>query len=153
MKTVSVFDVAKFILNELGTISAIKLQKLVYYCQVWYLVEYERKALFEEPIEAWINGPVVRSLYNDHRKQDFVSFLSKGNIDNLSNEQKNLIRKVLKYYKDKSILWLITHTHQEQPWLIARKGFRESERCENIITKDYIYSFYKDKKIEDFIKE
>lgn len=153
MKTVSVFDVAKYILKEIGTISAIKLEKLVYYCQVWYLIEYEGEALFEEPIEAWINGPVVRSLYNDHRKQDFVSFLSKGNIDNLSNEQKNLIKKVLKYYKDKSILWLITHTHQEQPWLIARKGFRDSERCENIITIDDIYSFYKDKKIEDFIKE
>ena len=153
METVSVFDVAKFVLNELGTISAIKLQKLVYYCQVWYLVKYEGKPLFNEPIEAWINGPVVRSLYNDHRKQDYVSFLSKGNINNLSNKQKNIIQEVLKYYKGKSILWLITHTHQEQPWLIARKGFRESERCENIITTEDIYSFYKGKKIEDFIKE
>lgn len=153
MKIVSVFDVAKYILKELRTVSAIKLEKLVYYCHVWYIVEHNGTPLFKEPIEAWVNGPVVRSLYNDHRKQDYVSFLSSGNINNLSEDQKFIINKVLAYYKNKSIIWLITHTHKEQPWKIARQGFRESERCENIITNEDIYSFYKDKRIEDFSKE
>ncbi|MGH2922383.1 MAG: Panacea domain-containing protein, partial [Gaiellaceae bacterium] len=43
-----------------------KLQKLLYYCQVWHLV-WEGKPLFSERIEAWSNGPVVRDIYDAHR--------------------------------------------------------------------------------------
>ena len=43
-----------------------KLQKLLYYCQAWALV-WDDKPLFKEKIEAWISGPVVRTLYNTHR--------------------------------------------------------------------------------------
>ena len=63
---VSVFDVAAYILNKLGTISTIKLQKLVYYCQAWSLV-WDEAPLFNEKIEAWVNGPVVRELFAFHR--------------------------------------------------------------------------------------
>ena len=58
---VSVFDVAAYILDKLGPISTIKLQKLVYYCQAWSLV-WDEEPLFSERIEAWVNGPVVREL-------------------------------------------------------------------------------------------
>ncbi|MDY6993563.1 MAG: hypothetical protein SVR94_13310 [Pseudomonadota bacterium] len=34
---VNVFDVAAFILRELGEMSAMKLQKLIYYSQAWSL--------------------------------------------------------------------------------------------------------------------
>lgn len=55
--TVSVDDVAAYILERLGTVSAMKLQKLVYYSQAWHLV-WEDEQLFGEPIAA---GPMVRS--------------------------------------------------------------------------------------------
>lgn len=34
----TVFDVAQYILEIKGTLAAVKLQKLVYYCQAWSLV-------------------------------------------------------------------------------------------------------------------
>ena len=34
----AVHDVVKYILNQTGPIPAMKLQKLVYYCQAWSLV-------------------------------------------------------------------------------------------------------------------
>ena len=44
----------------------LKLQKLLYYAQAWYLANYQ-KPLFDEPIEAWVHGPVVVQVYNEFR--------------------------------------------------------------------------------------
>ena len=55
---VTVFDVVRFILEQKGSTTAMKLQKLVYYCQAWSLV-WDEQPLFKERIEAWVNGPVV----------------------------------------------------------------------------------------------
>ena len=46
--------------------TALKLQKLVYYAQAWSLV-WDEEPLFPDPIEAWANGPVVYELYKRHR--------------------------------------------------------------------------------------
>ena len=62
---VSVFDVACYIMSKVKQCTTMKLQKLLYYCQAWYLVWNERP-LFRENIEAWANGPVIRELYNFH---------------------------------------------------------------------------------------
>lgn len=60
-------EVALWILEkakELGiSISHMQLQKILYYCQGQY-VAMTGKKLYEEPIEAWAHGPVVRSVYN-----------------------------------------------------------------------------------------
>tara|TARA_Y100000815_G_scaffold226694_5_gene214868 strand:- start:9997 stop:10506 length:510 start_codon:yes stop_codon:yes gene_type:complete len=40
----------------------LKLYKLVYFAQAWFLANFD-KPLFEEDIEAWPHGPVVRDLY------------------------------------------------------------------------------------------
>ncbi len=63
---IKVIDVADYILLQHGAMSAMKLQKLIYYSQAWHLV-WEDKALFDEEIEAWANGPVVPILHSMHR--------------------------------------------------------------------------------------
>lgn len=47
---------------EVPPCDQLKLYKLVYYAQAWYLANLG-KLLFEEDIEAWPHGPVVRDLY------------------------------------------------------------------------------------------
>ena len=42
-------------------ITNLKLQKLVYYSQAWFLGIYQ-KPLFSDKIEAWVHGPVVPAL-------------------------------------------------------------------------------------------
>ena len=54
MKTA--LDVAAYILSKQGTMTAMKLQKLVYYAQAWPLV-WDEKPLFREKIEAWGTAP------------------------------------------------------------------------------------------------
>ncbi|HCU23588.1 MAG TPA: hypothetical protein DF383_01115, partial [Deltaproteobacteria bacterium] len=68
----SVHDVATYILKKTGPITAMKLQKLVYYSQAWSLV-WDEKPLFKEKIEAWTNGPVVPALYRLHRGKFEIS--------------------------------------------------------------------------------
>ena len=53
---VNVLDIAAYILCKQGAMTAMKLQKLVYYSQAWSLV-WDDKPLFRERIEAWANGP------------------------------------------------------------------------------------------------
>nr|MBF2754091.1 hypothetical protein [Gammaproteobacteria bacterium AqS3] len=48
----SVFNVAKYILEQQGEMAAMKLQKLVYYSQCWALV-WDEEPLFDEEIQAW----------------------------------------------------------------------------------------------------
>lgn len=61
-----VFDVAAYILNKQGRMTTMKLQKLCYYAQAWHLV-WAEKPLFDEPIQAWANGPVCPELYQAHK--------------------------------------------------------------------------------------
>src|ERR1035437_5048935 len=117
---VRAIDVADYILHRLGAMSAMKLQKLVYYSQVWSLVWTERE-LFSDEIQAWANGPVVRSLYKKHRGNFLVrKRFFDGEIDRLSDDQRDVIDKVLAFYGDKDPQWLSSLTHLESPWRDAR---------------------------------
>src|SRR5436309_12917855 len=92
LQMATVHDVAAYILKKRGTMTAMKLQKLVYYSQAWSLV-WDEKPLFQEKIEACANGPVVRELYERHRSMFQVSTWL-GNSDALTPEEKESVDKV-----------------------------------------------------------
>jgi uncharacterized phage-associated protein len=135
------FDVAQYILKQRGTMTTMKLQKLVYYCQAWSLV-WDEKPLFPENIEAWASGPVVRELYNSHKRQYQISKLSQGDIENLDEQQKDTINAVLETYGDKTSQWLSDLTHMEKPWNEAREGIPLGQNCENEITHSSLLEYY-----------
>lgn len=64
--TARVVDVAEYILAQQGEMTAMKLHRLVYYCQAWHLV-WDGVPLFDEEIQAWASGPVIPALYELHR--------------------------------------------------------------------------------------
>jgi len=142
---VSIFDVVKYILSKKNNITAMKLQKLVYYCQAWSIV-WDGKPLYKENIEAWVNGPVVRELYEKHKgiyeiKGDsFIADL--GDVSKLNEDQKETIDAVIKYYGDKSPQWLSDLTHKEDPWKKAREGLLDGERGERIISHASLEEYY-----------
>ena len=137
----NVFDVAQYILNMQGSMTTMKLQKLIYYCQAWSVV-WDEKPMFAERIEAWASGPVVRELYDEHKGIFQISSLEKGNTDNLKIEEKETIDTVLDAYGDKSAQWLADLTHMEDPWIDARKGIPTGQNCENEITPASIHEYY-----------
>ncbi|QPM68209.1 Panacea domain-containing protein [Atribacter laminatus] len=138
---VSVFDVAAFIIDQLGPITAMKLQKLVYYCQAWSLV-WDDTPLFEERIEAWSNGPVVPALFEFHKGQYIVDSIPNGDPEKLNKNQKETVEAVLVYYGKKSSRWLSDLTHMEDPWKNTRAGISNDERSNREITLESMAEYY-----------
>ncbi len=145
---IQVFDVAAYILQRTGSMTTMKLQKLVYYSQAWSLV-WDEEPLFEENIEAWANGPVVRELFDYHRGMYEISAMPIGNPRLLNREQQETIDAVLEYYGDKSAQWLIELTHIEDPWKQARKGLPPLERGSRVMSLDTIADYYSSLPAED----
>lgn len=138
----TVFDVAAYILEQQGEMTAMKLQKLVYYAQAWSLV-WDEKPLFENRIEAWANGPVVPDLYQAHKGMFRVAYgMISGEETELAPEQKETIDAILKYYGDKSSQWLSDLTHAEDPWKDARCGLDAGERGNREITHEAMAEYY-----------
>ena len=145
---IQVFDVAAYILEKVGTMTTMKLQKLIYYSQAWSLV-WDEKPLFEEGIEAWANGPVVKDLFDYHRGMYEISAMPIGNPRLLNQAQQETVDVVLEYYGDKSAQWLIQLTHMEDPWIQARKGLPPLERGNKIIPLDTMADYYSSLPVED----
>lgn len=145
---IRVFDVAAYILEKKGSLSTMKLQKLVYYSQAWSLV-WDEKPLFKEDIEAWSNGPVVRDLFYYHRGRYEIDTVEIGNPRLLDQEQRETVDAVLNYYGDKSAQWLIELTHLEDPWLQAREGLHPLERGDKVIPLDTMAVYYSSLPVED----
>lgn len=138
---VSANDVAAEILDILPSVTAMKLQKLLYYCQAWSLV-WDEAPLFSEKIEAWVNGPIVPPIYQLHKGLFEISGWKHGNKENLQEFQKETIQAVIKYYGDKSGQWLSDLTHLEDPWRNARKGLADSERGNKEISHASLAEYY-----------
>jgi uncharacterized phage-associated protein len=137
-------DAAEYILSKLGEMPAVKLHKLLYYAQAWSLV-WDEKPLFAARIEAWKNGPVVRDLYAWHRLEYLVAsgkFAAGRTSEGLSEEQRETIDAVLKFYGDKSPQWLSDLTHSEDPWREARKGLPDGESSTAEITPAAMAEYY-----------
>jgi uncharacterized phage-associated protein len=143
LKMATVFDVAKYILEQQGEITAMKLQKLVYYSQAWNLV-WSEEPLFSERIEAWANGAVVPELYHAHKGMFKVSEATfhAGDSHHLNETEKENIRRVLSVYGEYSAQQLSDFNHQEDPWKNAREGIPPLERSDKEISIESIYEYH-----------
>lgn len=142
----TVYDVAKYIIDRCGAMSAMKLEKLVFYSQAMSLV-WDDVPLFEDDFEAWQKGPVCRKLFQAHKGKFMLedsSFLDKyaPNVNHLSKDQKETIDVVTDSLKDYPPYKLSAMTHAEDPWKEARKGCPENAHCENIISKESMERYY-----------
>lgn len=135
-----VSDVAAYILEQHGPVTAWKLQKLVYYSQAWSLV-WDERPIFDQPIEAWANGPVCPDLYQLHRGQFQVTEIP-GNSGALDEDAKETVDAVLKYYGGKSAQWLRDLTHVEAPWRDARGDLPPGANSNVVIEHDAIAAYY-----------
>lgn len=139
----TIFDVAKYIAEYTGEVSAMKLQKLMYYAQAWNLV-WDEEPLFANDFQAWANGPVLPTLYARHRGMFKIdaSLFSDSDRDNLTATERGNVDKVLAFYGDKTAQWLSNLTHQETPWLDARGGLPAGASSEEVIPQAAIHEYY-----------
>lgn len=138
----SVEDVAAYVVKKLGALSAMKLQKLVYYCQAWHLA-WHGKPMFRARIEAWTQGPVVRKLYTRHRGEYLVTEqMIGGDPAALDENERKTVDSVLAFYGDKSPVYLSELTHWELPWKNARTGLPDDAACDREISLESMESYY-----------
>jgi uncharacterized phage-associated protein len=138
----TVHDVAAYVLELRGSMSAMKLQKLVYYSQAWSLALTGRP-LFSEEIQAWAHGPVVYELFDRHRGQFVVTGWPAGDPRRLQPEARSLVEAVAGYYGTLPAETLSAMTHAEAPWKLARAGVPEGSRSGAVITHESMARFYR----------
>lgn len=137
-------DAAAYILNRLGPMSAMKLQKLCYFSYGYHLA-WEERQLFPERFEAWANGPVSPRLYAMHRGR---FGLQPGEINGgkftLDDGERESIDLVLGAYGRFTAHQLSALTHSEGPWVAARRraGAAELERSTEELDDDEIFEFF-----------
>ena len=145
-------NVAKFFLynaNQDGEIiTNLKMQKLLYYAQAWYLVNFG-KPLFDDEILAWNLGPVVRSVYDEYKEFRHTPIIYEDESGEILKKFQNKEDvKFLKEFYEKFICFsahdLVNMTHNEEPWKKAYKTI--SQIIEPEVMKDYYTKLYEKKK-------
>jgi uncharacterized phage-associated protein len=138
-------DVAAKIIQTAGPINQMKLHKLLYYAQGWYLAWYDRP-LFPEAVEAWTWGPAVGDVYMEYKKWGYepIPAPTNGKPDSLSDQQRKAVEAVVEGYKDRTGPQLAALTHDEGPWLKARRGLHPDKRSRRSIDRDDMKEYFRD---------
>ena len=115
------------------TITAAKLQKLLYFAQGWHLGLYE-DLLFPDPIQAWQYGPVTPSVYFEYRRFGADPLVSEDSyaFDEFDEATALFLEKVWEVYGRFTASQLISLTHEpDTPWSKAhRAGSKQPIRRE-----------------------
>lgn len=136
----SVDDLVTYILERKGTMTSMKLQKLLYYSQAW-AAAMTGGGIFPDPILAYRDGPVVYHVYKQHKRMYHVSRWPCGSSQALDRSERELVDAVLDVYGELSGEDLSMLTHEEDPWRTARgdlpKGAYSTRPIEVSAMKNY----------------
>ena len=124
-----VLDVCKYVIDysnekEYG-ISNLKLQKILYFIQAYFLIKQPSRCCFEDKIEAWDFGPVVPKAYRKYKQfgssdiPTIIDFEKSDSNDCITGDDKNLIKTVIDKFADYSATDLVGLTHKQSPWIDA----------------------------------
>ncbi len=139
--------VAQYLINRLGDVTPLALQKLIYYSQAFFSVLNDGKFLFSADCQAWQHGPVYPEVYSKYKEFGFNPIEVNGLL--FSTPEKNLLLKelevldnIINTFGRFSGSALREITHLEEPWIEARRGLSPSMRSTNIIHKESILRYF-----------
>lgn len=139
------------------TISNLKLQKLCYFAQVASLALSDRK-MFDDEIQAWAHGPVVKTLYDRFKKYSWQSIdpldLRRSKLNEFDETDLNLLDQVWDKLSHHSAKVLENMSHIEGgPWYQQYKPEKTGGRCNNIISTESIQQFYSSNQKPDWLEQ
>ena len=121
-------------------ITPLKLQKLVYYADAWFLANFDR-SLIPEDFQAWAHGPAIPELYAKYRHLGWDAIPAEaGSMP--PEEVIPFIERVFEEYSQYSAKKLEKMTHEELPWLEARTGIAPEAASTKNISKLSMRNFY-----------
>lgn len=134
------FDLQSADQSSFPAIDAMKLQKLLYYAQAWWLA-HTGAELFEEDIEAWPWGPVVRDIYLQFKEFGREPIAGKRAMEltkagesffdyqfkeppSVSQDVESFLRSVWDAHKKYTGVQLSNATHADgEPWTIVKQRY------------------------------
>lgn len=141
-------QIANWLLTQ-QSMSPKKLQKMLYYSYSWVLTlnnedsEKIENRLFEDDFEAWVHGPVIRSIYEEYREFGYNDIVTENSETvEISGDVLDILTQVLEIYGGYNGNELESITHQEKPWIEARSGFGPLDSCKVQISDKTIYETY-----------
>ncbi len=151
LKKIDSIVLSDYILLKYGAMSHLKLQKLLFYCDAYHLAYFDEE-LVTDKFQAWVHGPVSRKVFDSFKDKSilYADLSFDGNKENvlklfleLISEQQELINDILSVLSQWTSMQLETSTHNETPWVEARKGAAKGDICCNEISKETTKLFYK----------
>lgn len=120
-----------------------KLQKLLYYAQVWFYT-FNNKKLFGERIEAWVHGPAVPPVYGAYKYWGFqpINVDLSGKTLRFDEEESHVLDQVWLVYGAYDADYLEALTHAEYPWQYARQNTGEGSFCTEEIDLNVARDYY-----------
>lgn len=119
-------------------VTPLKLQKLLYYCQ-GYSLALTGKPMFEDEIEAWNLGPVVKEIYHEYRKYSggIIPYSSIKACDKPNETVSSIINLVLQDKGQYDGKTLARATHRERPYIESFKGAYTNAEIPVELLKEY----------------
>ena len=138
-------SVAKWFVNHADrdageAITHLKLQKLVYYAEAWFLANFDR-SLIEEELQAWAHGPVSPSVYRKYRDCGWEA-LPPESQKALPEDVEAFLAEVYREYGQFSAKRLEALTHSESPWKITRGDLPPEAKCTKPIDRLVMRNYY-----------
>lgn len=135
---VDVINLSNHVISEFekkgSPITNLKLQKVLYYVQGYFIREFGEEA-FTDDIYCWQYGPVVPSVYYEYSFNGACALHSNENFKlNIDEVKEQLIAKIVEKCRHICSSALVNMTHSESPWKNANPG------C--IIKKQEIRTFF-----------
>lgn len=150
-----VLTIARFIINycneENIVISNLKLQKILYFVQAYFLITFNRPC-FRENIEAWDFGPVVPEAYHEFKQYGSGNipkvnkylvydnndwYYEEYNADIITDNDRQAIQAVINEFSGYTATDLVRLTHSQDPWNNAYVS-----GANNIITNESIEEYF-----------
>lgn len=135
------------IFEQLGEVTPLALQKILYFIQGLYFSRYGIP-LFNDNCQAWVHGPVYVEIYDMFRSFRYDPIddprfeLLKGRSNNLDEKEREVIDLVINTFGMYSGKALERITHRETPWIDAREGYSENEHSQEEISKEAIKAYF-----------
>ena len=122
-------------------ITNLRLQKLMYYAQAWYLA-LNGERLIPDAFEAWVHGPVLPSVWERFSGYGWNPISEEVPEHRLPEEVENHLREIMEAYGGFTTWDMERLTHAETPWLAARGDSDPHEPSTNVISEEEMKRFY-----------
>lgn len=102
-------------------IDNLKLQKLMYFFEAYYMYKKDVDSLYDCPFKAWTYGPVAIPLYEEFKRFGkspiVLDEYEKIQGDMIDDEKKNYLKNIYEAFKDLTSMQLVALTHMSgSPW-------------------------------------